>query len=1217
MKNIVMLPHQSRFVQAPGLFPEIRFFFFVGGYGSGKTRANVYALLWNINILNGKKDRAGDYARIIVAGITLAHLNKTFLVYFRQMLSECGIAYTENKKDNFFIVGTVMIILVPIENPETTYGFDAACVASDSRIIAKRNGTIRNILIKNMRIGDEVFTRSGWRKVLGVIPKGKKVVQRIGNTNLTLDHRVLREDAWVEAEKIRKGDFVWKTSLKRVKNEENLIEGLVRLRQILSCLTELYIIDTQIALSRADEIISGLRSIGRIIGHCGKNIEGRYRKDLLFTIKTVTRLTMRLAILSLCQGAGSKAIPLYTMLSGLKTRGKGKRPGEPQKRRLPIRFWLCAVRYALYAGIVSFGTAVLNIVRQNAPVKPQKSRLNQSWKEFAEIAAKNITATAEKLCIAAKDATTLTTMLMEERPFNCVVTKEPVKYAGPSLRQRIALGLRHVLPAAKILSEGRLCEVYDLIVDGQGASHEFFADGLLVHNCVLVEEIDELPEDKAVEAMKALNERCRQRVKGFREPYLCLGAGTKIICRGKDYRGLTKPVFRAIQSITTEDYVLTRKGWRRVIAKKFMGYKETVEICGVQITPDHRVWNDSIGDWQEAAKIGAADKLLAVPMARVVQWENMRKFIQKYTASLLNLKALCTIGGNTKTNRRVIIALALQNMRKLSRCMSPYGRQKTGLCQKEALSIISILTQLIISLKICRALLQKNIISYTENINFSELSAPTVGLCSSLLVMGSHDVRHVRKKCGESRIGRETQQERQGRIEAYGIRPLLKKFASTVEKASRLEQNSACGVEHVKNSALTNQRDCVRNGCDALKELGTEKEPVSYAETYLRLYDQLLFVLNRVEIRLGLLTNLALGDSFLRIGCASFVEKFIGRIGGGVHRFVPRRATRKPQAVFDLSIDDVPEFFTNKFLVHNCFSSTAQGQRGLYRIYMHFKKSGVGFLLLRGRTEDNPFLPVSQIRDMKKLYTKEEARVFMNAEFISISKGRVLGDFDWERNYLDYDLDMKLRPEELVIVAQDFNVGFSRASAYIVREGVIYCIKYYDFPDPQDAPSVYRHDFPYQKILWVPDVTIKDSFPQYAKELRKYDIQIIYRKKSPLVEDSVFLVNKLFYTGRLMICKIAKDVAEACALAMRDKDNKIPKGSGKNSPIHTIDTVRYSCSFIAVRDPAFADIRRLIIDKRPSFGTEPDNPVQDLGSGYKQVDPDIFLRKRKAFQPAY
>jgi len=291
-----------------------------------------------------------------------------------------------------------------------------------------------------------------------------------------------------------------------------------------------------------------------------------------------------------------------------------------------------------------------------------------------------------------------------------------------------------------------------------------------------------------------------------------------------------------------------------------------------------------------------------------------------------------------------------------------------------------------------------------------------------------------------------------------------------------------------------------------------------------------------------------------------------------------------------------------------CFASTSQGQKGLYAVYNHFKKSGIGFLLIRGRTEDNPFLDQGLVRDMIKTYTPEEREVFMHGKFLAIAKGRVLPGFDWERNYVSYDLDTKVRPDEEILWGQDINSGYNRGSAYVVRAGVLYALKRYDFQDLMDAPKVVRHDFPANKILWIPDVTIKDQFAAFARELRKYQIKIIYRKKSPGVEDSCFLVSKLFYLERLIICKIARDLAEACSIAMRDKDNKIPKGIGPSSPIHDIDGLRYVATYVVARYQGFDDIRKLIVDKRASLRSEEDKEilVKKLDSVYSEISPEAF-----------
>jgi hypothetical protein len=148
------------------------------------------------------------------------------------------------------------------------------------------------------------------------------------------------------------------------------------------------------------------------------------------------------------------------------------------------------------------------------------------------------------------------------------------------------------------------------------------------------------------------------------------------------------------------------------------------------------------------------------------------------------------------------------------------------------------------------------------------------------------------------------------------------------------------------------------------------------------------------------------------------------------------------------------------------------------------------------------------------------------------------------------------------------------------------------------------------RILWLPDVTIKDSFPSFAAELRRYDIKIIYKKKSPLVEDSCFLVSKLCYLSRLIVCKIARDVADALGGAMRDKDNKIPKGVGPSSPIHTLDGARYVAVFVVSTHPDFEDIRKLILEKLASLrdGIEKERLVKALPNGYREINPEVYKK---------
>jgi len=86
--------------------------------------AEVLTIIYDVKRLQGKKDRAGNYVRLMVCGYTLSHLEKTLLIYLRQLFDTSKTPYVENKKYNTFKIGTVTIILQQLENPGEIFGID-------------------------------------------------------------------------------------------------------------------------------------------------------------------------------------------------------------------------------------------------------------------------------------------------------------------------------------------------------------------------------------------------------------------------------------------------------------------------------------------------------------------------------------------------------------------------------------------------------------------------------------------------------------------------------------------------------------------------------------------------------------------------------------------------------------------------------------------------------------------------------------------------------------------------------------------------------------------------------------------------------------------------------------------------------------------------------------------------------------------------------------
>jgi hypothetical protein len=798
MKNVYLLRHQSAYMQAPYLYPETRWFFLVCGYGAGKTRANVFALLYAVKKLQGKKDYSGDYARLMVAGYTLAHLNKTFLVYLRQMLDQSRTPYTENKKDNFFTIGTVTVFIIPMENPENIFGIDV--------------------------------------------------------------HAIYGEE--------------------------------------LDELTE-------------DKAIEAVRALSE---RCRQQMPGERGPFLCFG--------------STSQGQKG----LYRIYAHFKKTGSG---------------------FVLIRGRT-----------EDNPYLP--ASLIQDMKKMYSAAEKSVFMDGEFLAVA----------------------------------------------------KGRVLGDFDW----ERNYLDYDLDTAL------------LPGEAVYIGMD----------------FNCVAQGEKVYT----LRG-NIPIERVIAG---KDYVLTRQGYKKV-TRVFNNGKNAVSRCATVFSTRGHIFRTPEGDraqWQ--VKEGGRTYFLPEQESwRLQLFGAAVKLLE--IANTLNSTECYTIG--MLTERGLRLASTFLAPRTESCCMSPFGNFITGLCRRGFRYTIR-MALMIIGLKLLSCFLLRSIRRCTRN---------GVGRRSA------RDACLSWKKQGEKlRNGTPARQEERitgvFRSRRGPMASLLVKFsAAVVEKLLTLLLEQQCIAPSARKRAGKNPGG-KRIDTEGLAA-GTEQGRCNVS-----------FVADRLQ-------------ELLQRDIARSI-----RIGGNDGSGKEYEAN-----VYDLEVEDAHEYFVNGTLVHN--------------------------------------------------------------------------------------------------------TGFNRASAYIAREGVIYCVKYYDFPNAQDAPSVFRHDFPQQRVLWLPDVTIKDSFPQFARELRKHGVQIIYRKKSPLVEDTVFLANKLFYTGRLLICKIAKDLAEACALATRDKDNKIPKGVGPGSAMHAVDGLRYAIAFICSRDKAFLDIRRLVLDKRASFRPDSDALVRDLGSGYTQIDPRALYSGKK------
>lgn len=260
----------------------------------------------------------------------------------------------------------------------------------------------------------------------------------------------------------------------------------------------------------------------------------------------------------------------------------------------------------------------------------------------------------------------------------------------------------------------------------------------------------------------------------------------------------------------------------------------------------------------------------------------------------------------------------------------------------------------------------------------------------------------------------------------------------------------------------------------------------------------------------------------------------------------------------------IVEGFRTPFM---CYTTSSQGLKGTYQTVMHFKKSGIGYVLMRARTRDNIYLPKDYVENMYSIYNEKEVACLLEGKFVSIDSGLVFPDYNPAVNKLEVDLYDCLEDDDVVYIGQDFNSFGNHAVAFVVKKFndgkvAIVAIKDYKLPDMRRAPEVFRFDFPTQKIVWIPDMTYKEHFVEFKKELRAFNITIAYRSCNPLVNDRVFACNKLFHAERLFICPICKDLETALMTHQRDPKTGMPMKGGETAPDHKSDCLGYAVHYL-------------------------------------------------------
>lgn len=608
---------------------------------------------------------------------------------------------------------------------------------------------------------------------------------------------------------------------------------------------------------------------------------------------------------------------------------------------------------------------------------------------------------------------------------------------------------------------------------------------------------------------------------------------------------------KRIEEIREGDLVLTRKGFKKVTHAWCSGIKDciSVNVEGTEIicTPEHR-FIDIFDNEIEAQDLTKTDSLVKVDHKECQKWQEENGLIERSLKLLTSMESdIIAIQNRNLTVKDVITPAQMRIRNEVIQLITEIcGSSIMVKSLKDMMSTIKMETISTILLKISNCLQELSTLNSTGKMTLQEDLNKLKKLCEDVMMS-------IRKNASLLNTGKRFQRGIDGLLLAgtYNVNVLFveralllitKKLISVLQSAN--EQRRTRELERIVQDMKKNE---------FVKSVEKPSEQTSMS-----------------------LLKLA----HLTAKTSSVVGQY---------------------KVYDLEVEYCHEFFANGVLVHNCayvdeldeldtstamavvksindrcrqqidgfrtpfmaYTTSSQGLKGTYQTVMHFQRSGIGYVLMRARTKDNIYLPKDYVDNMYSIYNEKEVACLLEGEFVSIDSGLVFPDYHPDVNKLDTDLYDYCRDNGYTIyIGQDFNGFGNNAVAFAVIDGAIVAIKDYEFPDIRRAPEVFRYDFPTNEIVWIPDMTYKEHFVEFKKELRVFNIKIAYRSCNPLVGDRNFACNKLFVAQKLFICPMCKGMENTLMTWQKDPKTGQPSKGGKGAPDHKGDCMGYVVHYL-------------------------------------------------------
>ncbi len=198
--------------------------------------------------------------------------------------------------------------------------------------------------------------------------------------------------------------------------------------------------------------------------------------------------------------------------------------------------------------------------------------------------------------------------------------------------------------------------------------------------------------------------------------------------------------------------------------------------------------------------------------------------------------------------------------------------------------------------------------------------------------------------------------------------------------------------------------------------------------------------------------------------------------------------------------------------------STPEGFRAFHRIFVK-EKTKHAAKLIRAKTTDNFYLPQDFIDTLLASYTEKQKLAYISGEFVNMSTGTVMEDFNSTTNHATIDID---NTDTDIHIATDFNIGGCVTLSAIFQNDQLFVFGERVTKNTFETRDFLITEYPTQDLWCAADSSGSNKNTSASESdhdilMDHPGLVLIQGRKNPDIQDSVLSCNAGFRNKQIFI----------------------------------------------------------------------------------------------------